>query len=251
MHHFFVPKEQIIESRKEIRIMGSDYNHIRNVLRMQVGEMLSISNGEDGQIYLCEIREFLEEEVVLTISSAQEDSTELPAKVYLFQGLPKSDKMELIVQKATELGVYEIIPVATTRCVVKLDEKKAKTKVKRWQTIAESAAKQSKRSVIPNIASVQTYGEAMEYAKNMDMVCIPYELTRNMDGTKEFIKELQGKCQIGIFIGPEGGFSEEEINFAIENQVKPISLGKRILRTETAGLTTLAIIMYHLEILNI
>lgn len=251
MHHFFVSKDRIVESINEIRITGSDYNHIKSVLRMQVGEKLSVSNGEESSVYDCTIKEFLEEEVVLIILSVRESSAELSAKIYLFQGLPKSDKMEFIVQKSTELGVHEIIPVATKRCVVKLDKKKAKSKIQRWQTIAESAAKQSKRSRIPNIAKVHTYQEAVEYAKKMDMACIPYELAKGMKETKDFINRIQCGQQVGVFIGPEGGFTEEEIMIARENQVQPISLGERILRTETAGLTTLAFMVYHLEILDI
>ncbi|MFI3200538.1 MAG: 16S rRNA (uracil(1498)-N(3))-methyltransferase [Eubacteriales bacterium] len=247
MHHFFVPSEQIVESKDEIRITGKDYNHAKNVLRIQIGEEVSVSNGIDEREYCCELKAFLEEEVILTICSVSEATTELSANIILFQGLPKSDKMEWIVQKATELGVHEIVPVATKRCVVKFDEKKAKSKVQRWQTIAESAAKQSKRNKIPNVIKLHTYKEAMEYASTMDLLCIPYELAKGMQETREWIEQIQPGQRVGIFIGPEGGFSEEEIELARKQNIQPITLGRRILRTETAGLTTLAFIMYHLE----
>ena len=172
---------------------------------------------------------------------------ELPSKIYLFQGLPKADKMELIVQKAVELGVYEIIPVATKRAVVKLDEKKAKSKTARWQTISEAAAKQSKRRIVPQIHTVMSFKEAVNYAKEMQIKLIPYELAEGMEKTREIITSLKPGQDIAIFIGPEGGFEESEIQGALENGIMPITLGKRILRTETAGFTILSWIMYQLE----
>ena len=178
---------------------------------------------------------------------------ELPAKVYLFQGLPKGDKMEFIIQKMVELGVYEIIPVAMKRCVVKLDEKKAKSKTARWQGIAEAAAKQSKRAVIPQVQNVMTYCQALEYAKDMDVKIVPYEMENfldgasGMEGTRKIINNLSEGQRIAVFIGPEGGFEEDEIDAAISLGMKPVTLGKRILRTETAGMTVMAWIMYQLE----
>ena len=177
----------------------------------------------------------------------KEDGLELPSKVYLFQGLPKADKMELIIQKAVELGVYEVIPVATKRAVVKLDEKKAKSKIARWQGISEAAAKQSKRRVIPEIKEVMTFKQAVAYAESMDVKLIPYELAEGMQTTKEIIDGLVPGQSVAIFIGPEGGFDEAEIETAMESGIKPITLGKRILRTETAGFTILSWIMYRLE----
>lgn len=172
---------------------------------------------------------------------------ELPSKIYLFQGIPKADKMELIIQKAVELGVYEIIPVAMRRSVVKLDEKKAKSKLLRWQSISEAAAKQSKRKVIPNVKAVMTFKEAAAYAKQMDVKLLPYELAEGMHHTKELIGGLVPGQSVAVFIGPEGGFDEEEIKTASESGLQPITMGKRILRTETAGFTILAWLMYHLE----
>ena len=146
-----------------------------------------------------------------------------------------------------ELGAYEIIPVATKRAVVKLDEKKASKKVERWNSIAEGGAKQSGRTVIPKVTEVMTWKEAIEYAKALDVVLIPYELAEGMSETKDIIENINPGQSIGIFIGPEGGFETTEVEFAVEHGAKPITLGKRILRTETAGLTTLSILMYHLE----
>jgi len=244
MHHFFVTPEQVRE--KNIYIEGTDVNHIKNVLRMRIGEELEISDGEDRK-YLCRIKEMSSDEIVAIISEELCVDTELPSKVYLFQGLPKSDKMELIVQKAVELGAYEIVPVVTKRAVVKLDDKKASKKVERWNSIAESGAKQSGRNVIPEVKTVMSFKEAVAYAKQLDVVLIPYELAEGMQETKQIISAIHPGESVGIFIGPEGGFEETEVEYAMENGIKPITLGKRILRTETAGLTTLSILMYHLE----
>ena len=246
MNQFFVESSQITD--KNIMILGNDVNHIKNVLRMKVGEELAISNGVDGKEYRCEITAFEEERVLCKLLFIKENDIELPAKVYLFQGLPKSDKMELIVQKAVELGVYQIIPMSTKRCVVKLDDKKAKNKISRWQGIAEAAAKQSKRRIVPNVSNVMTFGEAIQYVTSMDVKIIPYELSEGMDKTKEIIGNIHKEQSIAIFIGPEGGFEEEEIQRAMTGGIEPITLGKRILRTETAGFTVLSWIMYQLEI---
>ena len=178
---------------------------------------------------------------------AMESDLELPSRIFLFQGLPKGDKMELIIQKTVELGVHEIIPVASRRCVVKLDEKKAKSKVARWQGISESAAKQSKRMIVPKVHPVMKFEEALEYARSMDMVLIPYELAKGMRHTKELFASIRPGQSVGIFIGPEGGFEEEEVKKAVEAGAEPVTLGKRILRTETAGMTVLSILMYLME----
>ena len=244
MYHFFVTPEQV--KGEHIYIEGSDVNHIKNVLRMKVGEELEISDG-DNKKYLCEIASITSEEVCVMIQEERSVDTELLSKICLFQGLPKSDKMELIVQKAVELGAYEIIPVATKRAVVKLDEKKASKKVERWNSIAESGAKQSGRNLIPKVTDVMSWKEAIEYAKALDIVLIPYELAEGMQETRDIIAQIQPGQSIGIFIGPEGGFETEEVESAMEYGARPITLGKRILRIETAGLTTLSILMYHLE----
>lgn len=247
MYQFFVNPEQIHESDKCVTIEGNDVNHIKNVLRMKIGEELSVSNGLDGKEYRCEISKLEDERIICKLRFVKEDGLELPAKVYLFQGLPKADKMELIIQKAVELGAYEIIPVATKRCIVKLDEKKEKNKITRWQSISEAAAKQSKRRIVPKIHSVMGFSEAILYAQNMDVKIIPYELSKGMFDTRKIIDSIQAGQSVAIFIGPEGGFEEEEIEKAKATGILPITLGKRILRTETAGFTVLSWLVYKLE----
>ena len=251
MYHFFVEPSQIGE--KDIVITGADVNHIKNVIRLKPGDEISVSNGVDGRDYRCGIVAITEDEVQCELRFIKEDGVELPAKVYLFQGLPKGDKMELIIQKMVELGVYEIIPVAMQRCVVKLDDKKAKSKLTRWQGIAEAAAKQSKRGIVPQIHAVMSYKEALAYAADMDCKLVPYEMEESLDGasgmagTKKLIEAIKPGQTVAIFIGPEGGFEDSEIQNAISQGMKPITLGKRILRTETAGMTAMAWIMYQLE----
>ncbi|MDD6806620.1 MAG: 16S rRNA (uracil(1498)-N(3))-methyltransferase [Lachnospiraceae bacterium] len=245
MYQFFVEEGQICGDR--IVITGEDVNHIKNVLRMKIGEEIAVSNGVDGREYRCEVAQLLSDEVVCKLRFIKENDVELPAQVYLFQGLPKADKMELIIQKAVELGVYSVIPVATRRSIVKLDDKKAAAKQNRWQGIAEAAAKQSKRKIIPKIEKVMSFAEALEMAKELEVRLIPYELAEDMSHTKEIIERIREGQKIAIFIGPEGGFDETEIALASEVGVEPITLGKRILRTETAGMTVLAWLMYHLE----
>lgn len=244
MHHFFVSPDQIDE--KCVTITGGDVNHIKNVLRMKIDEELLISNGQDKDYY-CKIESISDDEIKAVILDEEFEGTELPTELYLFQGLPKSDKMELIIQKAVELGVKEIIPVATKRCVVKLDDKKEASKIKRWQAISESAAKQSRRTIIPEISSVMSFKEAINRAKEFELGIIPYENFKDMKETKEVLEKVQKGIKIGIFIGPEGGFEESEIQYALENGIHPISLGKRILRTETAGLAILSVLMFQLD----
>ncbi|MDE7285748.1 MAG: 16S rRNA (uracil(1498)-N(3))-methyltransferase [Lachnospiraceae bacterium] len=245
MYQFFVEPRQI--QGNKVIITGGDVNHIKNVLRMKPGEEISISNGVDGKEYRCGIEELGEEEIVCELRFIKEEGVELPSKIYLFQGLPKADKMELIIQKAVELGVYEIIPVACKRAVVKLDEKKAKNKITRWQGIAQAAAKQSRRGIIPKVKEVMSFNEAANYSKCADVRMIPYELAEDIEKTRALIGGLKPGEDIAIFIGPEGGFAGEEVETAIKEGMEPITLGRRILRTETAGMAVLSIIMYHLE----
>lgn len=247
MYHFFVEPGQIHLSDKCVIITGSDVNHIKNVLRMKPGEELNVGDGLSDREYRCAILSFTEDSVVCELRFVKESRVELPAKVYLFQGLPKADKMELIIQKAVELGVYQITPVATKRCVVKLDEKKAASKIARWQGISEAAAKQSKRGVIPEVTGVMSFQEAIRAVSDMDVRIIPYELALDMEKTREILGALQPGMRVAVFIGPEGGFDESEISYALENHVEPITLGRRILRTETAGFTVLSWIGYLLE----
>lgn len=245
MYQFFVSPDQIHEHI--VTITGADVNHIKNVLRMKPGEEIAISNGVDNKEYRCSIERLEKEQILCRLLFVKEDGLELPARIFLFQGLPKADKMEWIIQKAVELGVYEVIPVATKRAVVKLDEKKAGAKVTRWNAIAQAAAKQSKRCIIPQVTECMNFKQAVEYAKDMSVKLIPYELSEGMEETRHQIEAIQPGQDVAVFIGPEGGFAEEEIALAQESGVVPITLGKRILRTETAGMTVLAWLMYQLE----
>lgn len=245
MHQFFVRPQQI--NGLDAVITGDDVNHIKNVLRMKIGDEISLSNGEDGKEYRVGITDFTEDSVICKVRFVKEDGVELPSRIYLFQGLPKADKMELIIQKAVELGVYEIIPVAMERCVVRLDAQKAEKKQKRWQTIAEAAAKQSKRGRIPRVTEVMSFSEALSYAERAGVRLFPYELAEGMDKTRKIMGELCPGEDIAVMIGPEGGFEVSEKERAEKAGFRIITLGRRILRTETAGMTVLSILGYLLE----
>lgn len=242
MYNFFVDEGNFQENC--YFITGSDYNHIKNVLRLNVGESILVSCGQQSS--LCRIKAF-EECVVAEVLEKNYQNTNLPIKIYLFQGLPKSDKFELIIQKSVELGVYEIIPTEMVRCVVKLDDKKKASKRVRWQAIAQSAAKQSKRSIIPEVSEVLSFKSALEKAKDLDLLLVPYENKEGMAATKKALEGIKCGMNIGIFIGPEGGFEESEISAALIAGAKVISLGKRILRTETAAITAVGMCMLHSE----
>ena len=233
-----------------LRITGTEYNHIRNVLRLKPGEEISVSIGDDGKEYRCGIEAYEDGTVLCRLRFVRESDVELPVKVYLFQGLPKSDKMDLIVQKAVELGAAAIIPVRMARCVAKLDAAKAPGRVARWQAIAQSAASQARRGMVPEVMMPMTMKEAVAFAaENTDIRLIPYELHRDDGSAKEYLEGIRGNGRaVSIFIGPEGGFAPEEIALAKEAGIRPISLGRRILRTETAGLTILSWLIYILEI---
>lgn len=244
MYQFFVEDAQI--GKDFITITGADVNHIKNVLRMKPGEEIRVSN-QKGCDYFCTILELGEDFIQADIIDSEVADTELAAKIYLFQALPKGDRMETVIQKAVELGVYEIIPVAMKYCVVKLDAKKAENKKKRWQAIAESAAKQSKRSRIPQVHDVMSFSEAISYAKECKVNLVPYENERGMLATNEYLSSLRTDDTISVMIGPEGGFSEEEIACVREEAMQVISLGKRILRTDTAAIASLSMLMMTLE----
>ena len=246
MHHFFVNPEQVEDGL--IRITGSDVNHIKNVLRIRQGEEMLVSDGT-GRDYLCQAEKIAGQEVTVRILETEEEGRELPSRIWLFQGLPKSDKMEFIIQKAVELGAAGIVPVSTRNTVVRLDQKKEEAKVKRWQAIAESAAKQSKRSLVPRVSGIMTLKEAFDYVESQgfSVRLIPYEHEAGMDGTKTELDAAGPGQDIAVFIGPEGGFDEREIELALSKGVRPISLGRRILRTETAGLALLSVLMMRLE----
>lgn len=246
MHHFFVRPEQI--SGKEAYIEGPDWNHAANVLRVRPGEQVLLSVGEDWD-YLCTVREVdrAGQRVLLSVLEENRDIRELPVKISLYQGLPKSDKMELIIQKAVELGAARVIPVETARCVVKLDRKKAESKRSRWQAISESAAKQSGRSVIPEVAMPMPFAAALKEAADSDIRLIPYENAEGMERTRRILESVVPGQKIAVFIGPEGGFEETEIRQAEEAGFEAVTLGKRILRTETAGFVVLSLLMAQTE----
>lgn len=242
MHNFFVE-----EGKQNHRycISGGDYNHVVNVLRMGVGDRFLVSF--NGKSDLCELESIENERVTALILEENYQSTELPLKIYLFQGLPKSDKMELIIQKAVELGAYAVIPTEMNRCVVKLEDKKKGAKVARWQSIAESGAKQSKRNYIPKVYDVMSYKQALQLASELDLLLVPYENEEGMAATVKALKKLKDCKSVGIFIGSEGGFEESEIALAKQAGGQIISLGKRILRTETAAITSVAMCMLNTE----
>lgn len=244
MHRFFAEPSAIGE--KEIRLTGPDVNHIRKVLRMREGEEILISDGQ-GRDFHCRIEAIEEEEVTAQILWVLDGNAELASDITLFQGLPKGDKMEFIIQKCVELGVARIVPVNTKRTIVKLDAKKEQARIKRWSGISESAAKQSGRGRIPEVTGVKSFAEALEEAKKLNMCLIPYELARDMAQTRKVLSSIKPGMSVGIFIGPEGGFEEEEVEQAEAAGARPITLGRRILRTETAGMAVLAMLVYLLE----
>ena len=248
MFQFFVDKTQINEEAGLAFITGADVNHICHVLRMRVGEQFYVTDGESGGKYLCALKEASEDQVTCDILRTIEESSELPCEITLYQGLPKADKMELIIQKAVELGVNRIVPVSTKRSIVKLDDKKAGAKISRWQGIAEAAAKQSKRDVIPQIGDVMTLKEALKEAAEFEVSMMPYENAEGMAFTRKLLDEIRPGQRIAIFIGPEGGFEDSEVEAALAQGTQPVTLGRRILRTETAGLAMLSMLVYVLEV---
>ncbi len=244
MYYFFAGESQIGDSA--IRLEGTDVNHIRNVLRMKPGDEVLVGD-QEGRDYRCRIEEIGKDAVELSILERDLSVRELPSHIYLFQGLPKGDKMESVIQKNVELGVWEIIPVSTKRSVVKLDEKRARAKTARWQEIARSAAKQSKRGRIPSVAPVMDFRQALAYAAKLDVKLMPYECEEGMGRTRSLLKSIRPGQSIGIFIGPEGGFDEAEAEAAREAGFETLTLGRRILRTETAGMMLVSVLGFLLE----
>lgn len=226
-------------------LSGRDYNHIKNVLRMKLGDTFLVSHA--GQSHLCELLELGADTAFAKIIEDNVQNTELPIEIYLFQGLPKSDKLEWILQKSAELGVQGVLPVETKRSIVKIEPKKKAAKQSRWQAIAESAAKQSKRNGIPQVFEPLSFWEAVKKAGEMDLILVPYENKEGMAATKTALSQVKAGMQVGIFIGPEGGFEEGEIEMLQEANAHIISLGKRILRTETAAVTAVSMVMLYAE----
>lgn len=241
MQQVFV-NESPIDSK--FNITGQDAHHLSKVVRLKVGERIRVSV-VGGDNYICEVSDFQDKDVIVSVVE-QVPSTELPNRIYLFQAIPKGDRMETIIEKCVELGAFEIIPVEMKNCIVKLDDKKKKSKVERYQAITKSAAEQSKRSIIPQVHSVMTFKEAFQYAKSLDVLLLPFESKNGMKDTYDALDELKPGQSIGVFIGPEGGFAPSEIEM-VEGSMKLISLGHRILRTDTAAICSLSMLMLKCE----
>ena len=257
MHRFYV--NDIISSDKSVTITGSDVNHIANVLRLSIGDSIVVSDGSSRD-YTCKISSIdtkSSHEVIADIVDINDSNAELPADIYLFQGVPKGDKLDTVIQKTVELGVHEIIPVIMDRTVVKLDEKKKDKKISRYNGISEAASKQSGRGIIPEVTSYMSFKEALDYAKkNIDHIIMPYESAKGMGYSRDVISHIveeagkadqNKKISIAVFIGPEGGFSASEVEMLKEADAYIISLGNRILRTETAGMTVMSILSFMLD----
>lgn len=247
MPRFFVKTEQIREN--EITIIGEDVKHIKNVLRKQIGDNIEICNQETGSTYKCVITEIKEQEITNNIIE-ELLSVEDKIKVDIYQGLPKADKMELIIQKSIELGANAIIPVEMKRCVVKLDSKTESKKIERWQKIAESAAKQSGRSTVPEIHQMIKIEDIIKLKNEYDSIIVCYENEKQNYIKNELLKLKKLNKQemhIAIVIGPEGGLEEKDVEYLKQNGSAIVTLGNRILRTETVALNLLSIIMYELE----
>lgn len=247
MPKFFVDTNRI--NNNNITIIGTDVNHIKNVLRLKEKETLEICNQDTQENYLCEIENISESKIQCSIIEKLSKNSESNIEVTIFQGLPKSDKMELIIQKGVELGAYSITPVEMARCVVKLNGKDKAKKIDRWQKISEVAAKQCGRDTIPKINEIITIKDIIEEIKKYDVIIVAYEKEKENTIKKE-LKQIKknGLTKIGIVIGPEGGLEEKEVETLKCNGAKIITLGKRILRTETAALNILSNIIYELEI---
>ena len=250
MPKFFVSDEQINEDIEEIQIVGTDVNHLKNVLRVKDGDKIEICNSSNQQNYYCQIKEIQKEYIKTTILKKMTQTVESNVKVSIFQGIPKVDKMEWIIQKAVELGVYDITPVEMKRCIVKLREKDLDKKLQRWQKISEVAAKQCGRDIIPKINSIIKSKDICDQIEQYDIVLVAYEEEKNVTLKEELLKLKQkGKeeIKIAIVIGPEGGLDHKEVEEWKKNGAREVTLGKRILRTETVALQCLSVIMYELE----
>ena len=247
MPKFFVKNNQIEDNK--IKIIGTDVNHIKNVLRLKINDTIQVCDDENSQNYLCEIRNITDDLILCDIINKIEENVESDIQVTIFQGLPKSDKMEFIIQKAVELGVFDITPVEMIRCVVKLNEKDKQKKIQRWQKISEVAAKQCQRDIIPKINEIIAIKNICDIIDKYDTMILAYEKEKTYTIKQELkrLKENNLK-KIGIIIGPEGGFDEKEVEKLKQCGAKIITLGKRILRTETVALNVLSNIMYELEI---
>ena len=247
MPRFFIKENQI--QNNQITIIGEDVNHIKNVIRKQIGDIIEICNQDNEKSYKCEI-EKIEEKQITTKIIEELKAQESNIKVDIFQGLPKAEKMELIIQKSVELGANAIIPVNMKRCVVKLDSESEEKKIERWQKISESAAKQCGRNNIPEVKHLVNIKDICNKIKDYDAMIVAYENEKENTLKQELtkLKNKQKNLKIGIVIGPEGGLEENDVKLLKESGAKIITLGHRILRTETVALNMLSIIMYELEL---
>ena len=257
MPKFFVKRNQIKDN--QIEVIGEDVNHIKNVLRKNIGDILEICNQDDRQNYRAEITAIDNYKIKCKVTEIIEAKAESNLYINIFQGLPKSDKMELIIQKSIELGASEITPVAMKRCVVKIKEKDEPKKLQRWQKISETASKQCGRDIVPKINNIVKIKDIRNITKDYDVVLVAYELEKDNKLKKEleilkkqknksyFNKKTSNIIKIAIIIGPEGGLDIEEVNFLKENGAKVITLGERILRTETVALNMISVITYEFE----
>ena len=247
MQKFFIEEEQIQDNR--IYIQGSDVKHILNVLRLNKKEKIQICNKQTMENYIVEIEEIEKEKIITQIIEKMQTSIESNVEIHLYQGLPKADKMELIIQKCVELGVNEITPIEMKRCVVKIEDKAKNKKIERWQKISEVAAKQCGRDIIPKINNIINIKNICNLICEYDIVLLAYENEQENTLKNELLKlknETNKKLRIGIIIGPEGGLDKEEVELLKTNGAKSITLGKRILRTETVAFVLTSIIMYEL-----
>ena len=248
MPKFFVTTNQI--EGNTIIIQNEDVNHIKNVLRARIDDTIDICDCETSKNYICKIEQIEEKNICCHIVEEIESHVEPHIQVSIFQGLPKADKMEWVIQKSVELGAYDITPVEMKRCVVKLNDKDKIKKIQRWQKISEGAAKQSGRDRIPTINSIINIHTLCENIKEYDLVLVAYE-NEKVNTLKQELKKIKKdkhkEMKIAIVIGPEGGIDKEEITKLKEQNAKIITLGNRILRTETVALNMLSMIMYELE----
>ena len=241
MPKFFVTKDKI--SGNEIIIDSEDAKHIKKVLRICVGDTITVCDGS-GRDYTAKVSDIDENQVLCEIVESKKCDTEPKIKITLFQGLPKASKMDYIIQKNTELGICEITPVAMSRCVVKLENKKAEEKkTERWQKISAEAAKQSGRGIIPTVNMPVTFDDVIKSVENFDLVFAPYECEEETR-LRDIVEAHPDAENIAFIIGPEGGFDPVEIEKLKKTGIKTVTLGKRILRTETAAEAVISMLMY-------
>ena len=248
MSKFFVKSNQIKESKLEI--FGEDVNHIKNVLRLDIDSEINVCDSDNSINYICKISSISSQKIECTIIKKLESNSESNVELYIFQRLPKADKMELIIQKGTELGVLEFIPVSFKRSIVKLSGKDEIKKIERWNKISEVAAKQCGRDIVPLVRNIENIENISKEIESYDLVLVAFENEKNNYIKNELLKlknTKKDKYKIAVIIGPEGGLEQDEVEILEKQGAKIVSLGRRILRTETVALQVSSIIMYELE----